>query len=223
MMEFFKRGGPVMYPLLLCSIIAMTVVIERILFWIREARNRDRNLLDAIMEQIGEGNDDRALAKGKDSKDSIIRVICYGLEHHAVSRVTALEMAAGEAIDRMKRGMPVLDTIITMAPLLGILGTVTGIISSFDLLGQSGIEDPKAVSGGIAEALITTAAGLVIAIGTLVPYNYMLARVERAVRDMEKYITTLEILCQKSALENEREVKVPHEAEPEAAQAPRAH
>lgn len=207
MLEFFTRGGPVMYPLLICSLISMTIVIERIIFWIREAKRRDRRLLDKVLDASGRGDLDGALDLGKGSRDSIVKVICYGLEHHAISRVNALEMAAADAIERMKRGLPILDTIITMAPLLGILGTVMGIIESFDLLGHSGIEDPKAVTGGIAQALITTAAGLTVALITLVPYNYLLAKVDRAVRDMEKYITSLEIYCQQGEIEKFKKMK----------------
>ncbi|NOZ23952.1 MAG: MotA/TolQ/ExbB proton channel family protein [Planctomycetes bacterium] len=204
MLQFFRCGGPVMYPLLLCSFVSLTVIIERIIFWIREAKNRDRKLLDSILGEAEQGNLAKAREMGKDSKDAFIQVVHYGLGHRAASRVNALEMAASDAIERMRRGLPILDTIITMAPLLGILGTVMGIIESFDLLGQSGIEDPKAVTGGIAQALITTAAGLTVALLTLVPYNYLITKVERAVRDMEKYITSIEIFCQKGEIENSK-------------------
>ncbi len=104
-----------------------------------------------------------------------------------------LEMAADDEIDKMKKGMAILDTIITMAPLLGILGTVTGIIISFDFLGKAGVEDPKAVTGGIAQALITTATGLTVALATIVPYNYFIVRLERAARNIEKCTTSFEI------------------------------
>jgi biopolymer transport protein ExbB len=97
----------------------------------------------------------------------------------------------------MKSGMNVLDTIITMAPLLGILGTVLGIIESFDLLSLSGIQDPKAVIGGISQALITTASGLTVALVTLMPYNYYLTRIESAVRRIEKVGTRFELAYQK--------------------------
>jgi len=93
----------------------------------------------------------------------------------------------------MKAGLPVLDTIVTMAPLLGILGTVIGIIASFDLLGAAGIEDPKAVTGGIAQALISTAAGLTVALVTLVPFNYFVARTQREAERIARAATQLEI------------------------------
>jgi biopolymer transport protein ExbB len=115
-----------------------------------------------------------------------------------------MESAATEEVQRMRRFMRVLDTMITVAPLLGIFGTVLGIITSFEMLGTAGIQDPKAVTAGVAQALITTAAGLAIAIFSLFPYNYFNAKVEMAAQDMEKYATGLEIAFQKRALENDR-------------------
>jgi biopolymer transport protein ExbB len=97
----------------------------------------------------------------------------------------------------MRRYISVLDTMITVAPLLGIFGTVIGIISSFEILGVSGIERPQAVTAGIAQALITTAAGLGIAILSVFPYNYFNSRVENAVLAIEKYSTSLEIVYEK--------------------------
>jgi biopolymer transport protein ExbB len=109
----------------------------------------------------------------------------------------AMETAAADEMERMRRYLVVLDTMITVAPLLGIFGTVLGIISSFDLLGRSGIQDPSAVTGGIAQALITTASGLGIAILSVFPYNYFNARAEKAALAVEKYATSLEIVYEK--------------------------
>jgi biopolymer transport protein ExbB len=95
--------------------------------------------------------------------------------------------------------MAVIDTMITVAPLLGIFGTVTGIILSFEMLGSAGIEHPQAVTAGIAQALITTAAGLGIAILSVFPYNYFNSRIEKAALDIEKYATSLEIVYEKLA------------------------
>lgn len=101
--------------------------------------------------------------------------------------------------------MTVLDTMITVAPLLGIFGTVLGIISSFKMLGAGGIANPKLVTGGIAQALITTATGLGISIITVFPYNYFKSKIENAIHVMEKYATSLEGVYQKlrSGSENE--------------------
>ncbi len=205
MYELFLKGGPLMYPLLICSLISLTITIERIMFWIREKKRCDSERLKDILNDVETGNLDRALSLGKGSRDSIIRVICCGLAHHDFSLLSALEMAAADEIERMKRGLSILDTIITMAPLLGILGTVLGIIESFHFLGVAGVEDPRAVVGGIAQALITTAAGLSVALFTLVPFNYFVSKVKKAARLMEKYTTGIEIVYQKG--KNSREVK----------------
>ena len=111
--------------------------------------------------------------------------------------IKAMESAAADEIKHMRRFMGVLDTMITVAPLLGIFGTVLGIISSFEVLGMAGIEHPQEVTAGIAQALITTAAGLGIAILSVFPYNYFNSRVENAAVLIEKYATSLEIVFEK--------------------------
>ncbi|MCK9230129.1 MAG: MotA/TolQ/ExbB proton channel family protein [Syntrophales bacterium] len=198
MIDYFCRGGPVMYPLLFCSILSLTVIIERALFWIRQGRDSDFAGIENFMACV-EKNDlqgARRLAEG--SRDPRIRVLVCGMVHREFSLREALQMAAGEEISRMRRYLPVLDTMITLAPLLGILGTVTGIIFSFTILGEAGVNNPAAVTAGIGQALITTAFGLVIAIFSLIPYNYFSDRVEKATDEIEKYATTLEMLVEKN-------------------------
>ncbi|MFO7558834.1 MAG: MotA/TolQ/ExbB proton channel family protein [Desulfobacterales bacterium] len=197
MMEFFESGGPVMIPLLFCSIIALAVTIERILFWLTVQFRYDQNLVDEVLESCRRGDWMQVRDKAAGSKNYIIRILISGILHRDYSLVKAMESAAAEEIRKMRRFMGVLDTMITVAPLLGIFGTVVGIISSFDMLG-AGIEHPEAVTGGIAQALITTAAGLGIAIFTVFPYNYFTARVERAALAIEKYATSLEIVYEKN-------------------------
>jgi biopolymer transport protein ExbB len=109
----------------------------------------------------------------------------------------AMEAAAVDELKRMRRHLGVLDTMITVAPLLGIFGTVIGIITSFDVLGSTGIEHPQQVTAGIAQALITTATGLGIAILSVFPYNYFNSRVENAAHAIEKHATMLEIVYEK--------------------------
>ena len=128
--------------------------------------------------------------------------------------IKAMDAAASDEIKRMRRFMNVLDTMITVAPLLGIFGTVIGIINSFELLGSSGIEHPQAVTAGIAQALITTAAGLGIAILSVFPYNYFNSRVENAALTIEKYATSLEIVYEKLVQENSAQKGEQDESEP---------
>ncbi len=196
-MNVFIRGGPVMYPLLACSIIALTVIIDRLIFWIREDMRRNQPLVDHVLELCQRGDWDAVRQKVKGSKDYVTRILVSGIVHKEFSMTKAMESAAAEEIKRMRRFMGALDTMITVAPLLGIFGTVLGIISSFDLLGMSGIEHPKAVTAGIAQALITTAAGLGIAILSVFPYNYFNSRMENAALTIEKYTTSLEIVYEK--------------------------
>ncbi len=201
MLNFFFKGGPVMYPLLLCSFISLTFIIERSIFWIKEGRKRNQGIVDQILNLSEKGDYQKAAELGKDSHDYIVRILICGLVHMNFSLSGALEVAGAEEAKRTKKYLGVLDTMITMAPLLGIFGTVIGIINSFELLGTAGIEHPQAVTAGIAQALITTAAGLAIAILTLIPYNYFLSRTEEAVFNMEKYGTSLEIVFKKNKME----------------------
>jgi biopolymer transport protein ExbB len=197
MMNIFIKGGPVMYPLLVCSIISLTVIIERLFFWIREDIRGNQALVDRVLDLCQRGNWEAVKEKVVGSKDFVIRILVSGILHKEFSMAKAMESAAAEEIKRMRRYMAVLDTMITVAPLLGIFGTVIGIITSFELLGTGGIEDPQAVTTGIAQALITTAAGLGIAILSVFPFNYFNTRVENAALTIEKYATSLEIVYEK--------------------------
>ena len=194
MLDLFQQGGIVMYPLIACSVISLTVILERALFWIRDKRSVDGHLVDQVLNLARTREYDKIKQSTQGSADYVVRVLVCGLVHKDYSLSKAMEMAAIEEIKRMKRYLPVLDTMITAAPLLGILGTVLGIIHSFDMLGKAGIQDPQAVTSGIAQALLTTAAGLLIAIFTLFPYNYFMSKVEKAGIRIEKYATSLELL-----------------------------
>jgi biopolymer transport protein ExbB len=197
MLNAFLKGGPVMYPLLICSIISLAIIFERTLFWFWLSRNRDKALVGRILEMAEKEEYDSAQELGRQSKDYIVRMLLGGIAHRHYSLPSALEMGAEEEIKRMSKYLNLLDTIITVAPLLGIFGTVIGIINSFDILGSAGIEHPQVVTGGIAQALITTASGLGVAMMTLLPYNYFLAKIQIASKELEKIGMSLEITFQK--------------------------
>jgi biopolymer transport protein ExbB len=186
-----------MYPLLMCSIIVLTVIIDRIIFWVRIGMQRNQSLVDDILELCRRGDWDTIRERVAGSNDYLVKILVSGILHREFSMAKAMEAAAADEIKRMQRYMNVLDTMITVAPLLGIFGTVIGIISSFEILGSAGIEHPQAVTAGIAQALITTATGLGIAILTVFPYNYFNSRVENAAMNVEKYATSLEIVYEK--------------------------
>jgi len=186
-----------MYPLLACSVIVLTVIIERLMFWNRIDRERDRSAVDDILEFSRKGDWEEVRRRAEASKDYIVRILVSGILHRKFSMIKAMEAAAADEIKRMRQYMTIMDTMITVAPLLGIFGTVIGIITSFDVLGTTGIEHPEAVTAGIAQALITTATGLGIAILTVFPFNYFNTRVEDAAQIIEKYATSLEIVYEK--------------------------
>lgn len=197
MQELMIKGGLIMWPLLACSIVALAVVFERLLFWLQVSIRKNQKQINRIFTLTEEGDFDTAIAEGEATRCLVCRILTAGLAHRNYGLTQSLEAAAMHEIEKMKRSLAVLDTIITLAPLLGILGTVSGIIVSFDLLGVAGIEDPKAVTGGIAQALITTAAGLAIAIVALIPYNALTRKVEKVTRHLEQLVSCYEVTVQK--------------------------
>lgn len=174
------RGGVAMWPLLVLSVVSISLVLERTWFWWR-TRGRDVPRLAAALRR---GHGAEVLAIAGDSGDVHAR-FARALAEHGATEAVAAEAAEAirPAIDRFMVG---LSTIVTAAPMLGILGTVLGIIESFELLGgENAITDPNEVSAGIAQALISTAAGLVVALLTLFPYQAFRARSERALGRLE--------------------------------------
>jgi biopolymer transport protein ExbB len=192
--NLFLKGGPVMWPLLVTSVITLTVVIERFLFLLRERAMRQPEVIGRIFTEVEAGNVEQAIQLGDKSQDYVAVTLIYGLRHRRTSLTNALIQAANTELKLFSRGLPILDTVITLAPLLGLLGTVTGMIHAFGLLGSRELEGPTVITGGIAQALIATACGLAIAIIALIPFNYLNARLEEARHDIEDATTHLELL-----------------------------
>ena len=204
MWELIHNGGPIMWPLLACSIIVLTIIFERLLFWIGMAFRRKRALRDEVLLLVTNSDWLEIENKTAECDDVVIRVLRVGILHREYDMNKAMEAEAQHLLKKMTQFMTVLDTMITVAPLLGILGTVIGIIASFKMLGNSSMADPKLVTGGIAQALITTAAGLTISIFTVFPYNYFKSRVENAAHLMEKYATQLEVEYRKMTIQGRK-------------------
>jgi biopolymer transport protein ExbB len=169
----------------------LAVVIERMIFW---CRARSREPLEELLQLVERREFAKASELGGSLDLPVARVLIAGLARPNPSLAKALEVAAQAEIPVLKKRLTILDTIITLAPLLGLLGTVTGMISSFGIMSGAGLGQPHAVTGGVAEALIATAAGLLIAILTLVPYNYFTSRAERELEEIEYYGSRLELL-----------------------------
>jgi biopolymer transport protein ExbB len=195
-LQFFLKGGPVMWPILISALVAVAVVGERAFWWLRESSRRDPRKLGQILAALE--NNDIAAAKNiaAGSEDPVIRVIGHGLDHvgHAHgSLLGALQLAAGIELKRAGRFLMVMDTLVTLAPLLGLLGTVTGLMSAFLHIGSAELS-VTGVTGGIGQALIATACGLGIAIFSLIPFNYFSARVSQLQFDLETAATNVEVM-----------------------------
>jgi biopolymer transport protein ExbB len=187
-MDLFMAGKEIMWPILLLSFVAITVVVERVLFIVRENGTREPDVVEKMLEAVERRDVEGALAVGRKSKDFIARILS-----------NAFVRASGQELARYQQGMATLDTCITAAPLLGLLGTVTGMMRTFGALGGGDIGGAMgAITGGVAEALIATMCGLAIAITGLFPYNYMNARTEQAKQDVADASHALEILLKKS-------------------------
>jgi biopolymer transport protein ExbB len=185
------KGGLTMVPLLLCSIISLAVTIERVLYW---RRISSKQPVERMLSSIEQGKLSEALSRGEESCLPTARVLAAGLARRNPSYSKAMEVAAQAELPVLKRRLVILDTIITLAPLLGLLGTITGMISSFGIMSGAGLGQPHAVTGGVAEALIATATGLLIAILTLIPYNYFSSRAEKEMESIEYFASRLELL-----------------------------
>jgi biopolymer transport protein ExbB len=189
----FQKGGPIMWPLLCASILALGTVLERVFFLVNERRKRDQAAMDQLFASVERGDTAGAIASGKRSKYFVARALGYALEHKQHSLPNALLYAQSQELKRFKRGIPILDTVITLAPLLGLLGTVTGMMGSFKLIGGD-LSAPGAITGGIAEALIATAFGLGIAITALIPFNILNSKLDEASHELEQAAKQLELV-----------------------------
>ncbi|MBL9135388.1 MAG: MotA/TolQ/ExbB proton channel family protein [Verrucomicrobiales bacterium] len=169
--DFFIKGGPVMWPILICLIAAAAVVIERSLWWWRLARRAQRGQLERAFDLVSQGRFAEAVEATASADDPYLATLHEGLSHAHTSFLGAMQVRATEELDHAEQRLWILSTFITLAPLLGLLGTVTGIMHSFHFVGDDQLA-PTKVSGGIAEALIATACGLGIAILALLPFNF---------------------------------------------------
>ena len=195
LVDNFIKGGYIMYPILLASIIAIAVVLERIFWWLFRWMRRDPKRIEKVFTAIENGDVAEASRLARGSRDPVLRMIWNGLNYQHASLQGALQVAAGIEIKRAGRFLVVMDTLVTLAPLLGLLGTITGLMKSFSFLGNEELA-VQALTGGIAEALIATAAGLGIAIFALIPLNFFTARVSNLEFELQTAATNLEVMLE---------------------------
>jgi len=188
--EWFHQGGVVMYPLLTCSVVGLAIVLERA--W---SLRRSRIIAPALERAIdnapasGEGRE-RIKALCADDATVLGELVRAVFAHAAMAKhenVEAVQSLARQIVGRLERGLTTLSIIAEISPLLGLLGTCTGMVKLFVDVAQHGLGEPAQISRGIFEALITTVTGLAVAIPALVAYMYLRRRIEMLVLELERY------------------------------------
>lgn len=186
--EWFKRGGIFMWPILISAALAMGLIIERFLFY-KKAKLKPAGFLEEVNERLDSGNIDDVITLCKEKEMVISRVLLkglnlrkLGLDHveKGISAAGSIEVAS------LEKGLSVLSAIGNIAPLIGFLGTVSGMITAFQSIAAADQVSARLVAGGIYEALITTEAGLIVAIPVLAFYNFFVHRIETFVADIER-------------------------------------
>ncbi len=189
MWEIVRAGGPLMWPIIFCSIVAAAIVFER-LWTLQDKRVLPAELPQKVWQLIENGQVTDKVIVALEQHSPLGRLLAAGLANrHRPYEVLMerLEDAGRHVVYELERFLNTLGTIAGISPLLGLLGTVTGIIRAFDAIQAGGMGNPQALSGGIAEALVATAAGLCVAIPSLIAYRYLRGKVERLVVEMEKH------------------------------------
>jgi biopolymer transport protein ExbB len=188
MYELFLKGGILMYPIAFCSIIAVGIFLERM--WVlRHRRVLPRDFLIEVEDLVMRRKRPEAISLCKRNNSSIAHVVRVGIENYGKKRDVIkekIEEVGRREAASLERYINVIGTIAGVSPLLGLLGTVSGMIKSFNIISMQGVADPASLAGGISEALITTAAGLVVAIPTFVIYRYLSNKADSLILEMEE-------------------------------------
>lgn len=187
--DLFVSGGPVMIPIILCSVFALAILIERIRFYKRNSGN-SMAFMKKIKSNIVSQQYIEAMQACRDENTPLSNVIAAGIDNLNLDKEDLLDVMRQEAMVQVKKydkHLAKLSTISTISPLLGLTGTVTGMIAAFKVISSAGIGDPTALAGGISEALYTTAAGLMVGIPTLVIYNWCESKSKDFIEQVDMY------------------------------------
>jgi biopolymer transport protein ExbB len=188
MADLFTRGGPLMYPILLCSIIGWAIFMERIIAFVR-VRHSLFSLKKSVMSKLNQGCIQDAAQICTQSKMPLAKILSVVLKNCGRKRSylkdLAEEVGEREAV-ALQRYLGLLGTIANITPLLGLLGTVLGMIKAFNVIATEGMGTPASLGGGISEALITTAAGLTVSVPMILLHRYLTSRSDRLVLELEE-------------------------------------
>lgn len=187
MLELFQKGGFLMYPIAICSIVALAVFLER-LWALRHEKVVPQELLLEVLDLLAKGKLTEAQTLCRRWNSPLAEVIYTGLLHYGKDRSTIkerMEEVGRHEVAELERHINVIGTVAAVAPLLGLLGTVTGMIKSFNVIAAQGVAEPQSLAGGISEALLTTAAGLIVAIPAVIMYRYLSSKVRSLSLEME--------------------------------------
>jgi biopolymer transport protein ExbB len=207
--DLFINGGPIMIPIMLCSVFALAILIERIRFYKRNSSGNAPVFMKKVKQAIVGKHYLEAMRLCREENTPLANVIAAGIDNLDLTKSDLLDVMKQEALIQLKkydRHLGKLSTISTISPLLGLTGTVTGMITAFKVISTVGIGDPTALAGGISEALYTTAAGLLVGIPAMVAYNWCEAKSTEFIEQVEIYsldlantVNTMEVSVEKIA------------------------
>jgi biopolymer transport protein ExbB len=187
--DFIQKGGVMMYPLVFCSVLLLALIVERAIT-LRKATTDAEGLLEEIQEAYVPGSDPAKAIAVTEENGVIGRVFARGLRnaHRPADAIEmAMELEAANETPTLEANLPIIKTIVNIGPLLGLLGTIAGMITSFQAASKTGLSNPTQVLGGISEALVSTATGITLAVIGFIAYNYFANLVRKTVEDIEYY------------------------------------
>jgi biopolymer transport protein ExbB len=194
MPEWFRQGGVAMYPLLLCSVAGLAIIFERV--WALQRKKIVSPVLADLIEKNLSSTEQKDKLKALCETDlsvlgELVQVVFAHVSLSKTENVDAVQSVARQVVGRMERGLTTLSLIAEISPLLGLLGTVSGMVHLFMDVAQHGLGDPSQISRGIFEALIATLTGLAVAIPALTAYMYLRRRIELLILEMERHTNEL--------------------------------
>ena len=197
MLDIMLKGGVIMWIIAFLSLIAAIIIIERLLY-IRRIKVDEEKMINRLKSTLEKRHFDEALSICETNPSPITNLMKVGIEYRDYPRETIREVildAANQEVPKLEKHLPALGTISYIAPLLGLLGTVVGNIEAFGVLGRFGaVGDPGLLAKGIAEALLTTAAGIIVAIPAVIFYNHLVSKVNHMIIRLENRVNELVLL-----------------------------